>query len=137
MTERGTSGARRRRRNPDDPRDRLVRVRLNNEELANIAGRAAAIGLTVPAYLVLRGQDDVAAPQRGASLSPAQLRALAAELYALKRILRGAGNNLNQLTKVANATGDVPTEAYHHAALIARTLPRLEQFVAGLRTWLV
>lgn len=73
--------------------------------------------------------------QSGQRVSEAQMRSLVSELYALKRILSLSGNNLNQIARVANSTGEVRGEALHYAALIARTLGRLEEFVAGLQRW--
>ena len=137
MIEQGAGGGRRRQRDSDNPRDKQVLVRLNKAEYVAIAARAAAVGMRLPAYLAERGQEDLAPVQRGTSVSPAQLRALVAELYALKRILRGATTNLNQLTRVANATGEVPAEVRFHIERIARTMPRLEEFLDGLDEWMV
>jgi hypothetical protein len=128
----------RRRRRDAVARPHLVRVRLSDEEYTRIAGRAEVVGLTVPGYLATRGQEDIGSPARGPAgprMTGAQMRALVAELYALKRILRAAGNNLNQCAKVANATGGTPAEAWHNADLIGRSVPRLERFVESLRGW--
>lgn len=122
----------RRRRKVAGGRERVVKVKLTDDEYAEVAARAAAVGLTVPGYLAVAGQQDIVATGAG-GVSQLQLRALAAELYALKRILRGSGNNLNQLTRTTHATGEFQVEARHHANRIAQTMPRLDELLDGIR----
>lgn len=137
MSEETSSAPGRRRKRSSSPRSNQVLVRLSDEEYERVAAGAAATNLTVPAYLARRGQEEIApVPSGGQRLTEAQMRSLVSELYALKRILSLSGNNLNQIARVANSTGEVADETVHYAALIARTLDRLERFVAGLRRWL-
>jgi len=112
-------------------------VRFSDEEYARVRAGAAAMGnLSPAAYLAERATAPLVMPAAGTPLSAPQLRALAAELYALKRILRGASTNLNQLAMVANATGEFPTEAVHHARRIAEQRERLDAFLATVQPWL-
>lgn len=136
MSEETSSAPGRRRKRSSSPRSNQVLVRLSDEEYERVAAGAAATNLTVPAYLARRGQEEIAPVQSGQRVTEAQMRALVSELYALKRILGLAGNNLNQIARMANSTGEVADETVHYAALIARTLERLEQFVSGLRRWI-
>lgn len=118
-------------------RQHQVLVRLNEDEYERVAAGAAATNLTMATYLARRGQEEIApVPSGGQRLTEAQMRSLVSELYALKRILSLSGSNLNQVARVANSTGEVRGEVVHYAALIARTLDRLERFVSGLRRWL-
>ncbi|WP_085945743.1 plasmid mobilization relaxosome protein MobC [Actinopolyspora halophila] len=128
----------RRRQRDGVPRPNRITVRLSDTEWETIAARAAVQQQAMSAYIAERSQEPLQPPGEasgGGGLTPAQLRGLTAELYALKRILDNAGNNLNQLTKAANATGEVQAEALHHADRISRTLPRLDAFVSSLRKW--
>lgn len=136
MSEESLPTPGRRRRRSSTPRPHKVLVRLSDEEYERVAAGAAATNSTLPAYLAKRGQEEIAPVQSGQRLTEAQMRSLVSELYALKRILALSGNNLNQIAKVANSTGEVRDEVVHYGALIARTLDRLERFVDGLRRWI-
>ncbi|MEV4649038.1 hypothetical protein [Saccharopolyspora sp. NPDC049357] len=129
--DQSTPAARRRVRH-DGGRKKPIKVLVNDDEYEQLSARAAACGLTVPSYLVLSGMQSLAAGADGPSMSPAQARALVAELYAVKRILRGSSTNLNQLTKSANATGEIPSEAWRHAERIARMEQRLDDVLASI-----
>lgn len=136
MTEMNRPGGVRRRSKDDVPRPHMVKVRLSDAELAAIGARAAAVGLTVPGYLAERGAETIVPVTAGQAMPRPQMRAMVAELYALKRILRGAATNLNQCARIANSTGQVPAETWHQAAWITRTMPRFEDFVESLRAWM-
>lgn len=111
------SRARRRERDPAGARRNLIGVKLNDDEHEKVLASAAAVNMQPASYLALRGVQDLAGDS--GAMPPPQLRAWVVELYALKRLLRGATTNLNQLTRVANATEAVPPEAWHHVRYIA------------------
>jgi hypothetical protein len=54
---------------------------------------------------------------------------LAGEMFRVVRVLGQIGVNVNQLAKVANATGVVPPEARHALAALARATDRLTQLL--------
>ncbi|SDN13446.1 mobilisation protein (MobC) [Lentzea albidocapillata subsp. violacea] len=108
-------------------------VKLNDDEYEKISGRAAAAGLTSASFLALLGIQDVPDSAAPAKLTDVQLRALAAELYAIKRILRGAGTNLNQMAATANTTGEIDPTALLHAARAIKTQPRLDALLDEIR----
>ncbi|WP_406693315.1 hypothetical protein REH65_33325 (plasmid) [Saccharopolyspora sp. ID03-671] len=120
-----TANARRRVRH-EGGRHKQIKVLVNENEYESLAARAAACNLKLPSYLVLSGLQSLATGSGSPSMSPAQVRALVAEVYALKRVIRGSATNLNQLTKSAHATGEIPPEAWHHAARIAGMDERLD-----------
>lgn len=126
-----TANARRRVRH-EGGRHKQIKVLVNESEHENLAARATACNLKLPSYLVLSGLQSLATGSGSPSLSPAQVRALVAEVYALKRVIRGSANNLNQLTKSAHATGEVPLEAWHHAARIASMDERLDEVLNSI-----
>jgi Mobilization protein NikA len=127
---------RRRKRVPGGGRrTEAVLVKLSTAEHEAIQVRAEAARMSVAAYLAERGQEDLAATSAsGTGISAVQLASLVAEFYALKRILRGAGNNLNQLTRVANARGSMDPESMWHARRIDAVLPRVEQLCEQFRS---
>jgi len=96
---------------------------MSDAEQAIVDARAGQAGVSVPRFLVEAGL-------AGDAASASQLRANAAELLAARRLVAAVGVNLNQLAKVANATGEVPAalEATMHATL--RFLARLDAATA-------
>lgn len=79
-------------------------VRVNVEEEAQLLGRAEAQGVSVPRLLV-----EAALADESSGLTRTQRSELVTELFALQNLLARAGVNLNQLAKVANSTGEMPT----------------------------
>lgn len=148
--------ARRRRREEGGGRPHKVTVRLTDAEFERIRARAIGVGLTPASYLAEVGQaakvseasgpgDGPAVPASGVAGDAARLlvekgrafgvlerRALAAELFGVRRLLIGVGTNLNQLARVANSTGEVPTQVGVAAGAVQRYLVRLEAVVSAL-----
>ena len=120
-----------------------VGVRCTAEELADLKSRAGREGLSVPAYLmaaatgrrVLPGRElERPAPVGGAAVSSAEeLRTVAGELMAVRRVVVGIATNVNQLAKVANATGAVPAETGASLDAAARALQRVDVVAAAIR----
>jgi Bacterial mobilisation protein (MobC) len=112
-----------RQRREQGGRPRKHSVRMSDVEQAIVEARAGQAGVSVPRFLVEAGLT-------GDAATASQLRANAAELLAARRLVAAVGVNLNQLAKVANATGAVPAalEATMHATL--RFLARLDAATA-------
>lgn len=119
-----------RRRRVPGGRPHLVGVKLTDEELATVRERATAVGLTPSTYLA----QPLSAPVDGSGvlhgLGREQRRAWMVEMMALRRLLQAAGNNLNQIAKVANATGEVPADVTAATAQLQRVLERLDTAIA-------
>jgi hypothetical protein len=148
------NGERRRRRVEGGGRPHQVKVRFTDEELARVKARAISAGLTPASYLAEIGQAArpgvvsgvLEASANGSGGSPGGLlveqgrtfgvlerRALAAELFSVRRLLVGVATNLNQLAKVANSTGrQEPVQVAAAAAAVSRYLSRLDAVVAAL-----
>lgn len=82
-------------------RSESLHVRLSESEWAWVRTHAAEVGLSAQRYLI------EAATGGGHERLVAQ-RALLGELMAARRELAGACRNLNQLTRLAHATGGRP-----------------------------
>jgi len=100
-------------------RPRSVRVKLTETEWAELGRRAGALGVTVPRLLV-------ESALVGDRQTVSERRAVLAAFMVAKRQASGAANNLNQLAKVANATGHVPAEVGDAAARMAKAVEALE-----------
>ena len=120
-------------REPDRRRRQLKRagsvrgvrhvVRVNAEQEARLQARADERGITVARLLVesaLAGGADAAATKA----------ATMADLFLVVRLLGQVGNNVNQLARVANATGALPPEAPAALASLTRATDRLTVFMA-------
>jgi hypothetical protein len=82
--------------------------------------------VTVPRLLV------EAATAERAGETATDRRELLTELFGVHRALGAVGNNLNQLTRAANATGDLAVELEHTLAAVRRQLMRLDDTLDGL-----
>ncbi len=96
------------RKRVSDPKDKFIGIRCTPESHAAYEKAAAAAGLSVGAWLRTLA-DGTPGPR--AVRRPAVERT---ELARALGLLGNYGSNLNQLARVANTNGDLPT----HAALI-------------------
>lgn len=88
-----------------DARGQWVHVRCNASEHATITAAAAQAGLGAGAYLRSLALGSAGPRARR------QARSGQAELARVLGLLGNYGGNLNQLARVANTSGDLPTEA--------------------------
>lgn len=92
---------RRRRANATEARTRLQPVRVSEEERQRLVELAAEQRVSVSRLLVESAL--------GGGESPEGRRAVMAQLFELRRLLATMANNVNQLARSANMTGQVPT----------------------------
>ena len=85
-------------------RPRLVRVRLGEDEYADVAAAARASGLTPTGFAA---EAALAAARRVGQMPGADAEAVR-QLMATRAQLRRYGNNLNQAARILNAGGDPP-----------------------------
>ncbi len=74
------------------------------EEEAALVARAEREKITVPNLLITSALSE-------AQETTTERRAIAAELMSLHNLLARSSNNINQLARQANATGEFPVEA--------------------------
>lgn len=98
---------------------------MTAEEEAALLARAEREKVTVPNLLVS------AALAEGTD-SPTERRAIAAELMQLHNLLARSSNNINQLARQANATGEFPVEAREALKHIRTVAMRIDQAIDGL-----
>ena len=99
-------------------RTQRLTLRLNEVEHRRITKRAKSCGLTKSAYVrqLIVGYKPKESPP--------------ADYFAMTRELKEIGNNLNQLTFIANATGLIDEAAYYENVIHLRdSLRRIEQTV--------
>jgi hypothetical protein len=117
----------------------MVNVRYTEQEMEQVAARAAAAGWELTAYVgeaALRGPVRVEGPAGTGALafrmSAPERRAWVQELMAVRRVVSGTATNINQLARVANATGEVPAEVAPSLAACERALARLASLLDAL-----
>ena len=88
-----------RRRRETDARRVSKQVLLTAQEQERLRARAGECGVSVPRLLVESALSGVE--------TPAERRAWIAELFELRRVLATVANNVNQLAKTANITGEL------------------------------
>ena len=96
---------------------------MTAEEEAVLVRLADQAGVSVPRLLVEStvAEDRVTATDR---------KAMLVALFDLSRVLGGVANNLNQLARHANATGEFPPGAFAVREQVRVLLPRVEQVLA-------
>lgn len=122
---RARSLRRRRRQNAPGGRQHRHSVSVTPEEEGLLVRLADERGVTVPRLLV------EAATAERVGETATDRRELLTELFGLHRALGAVGNNLNQLTRATNATGDLPAELEHTLAAVRRQLDRLDDTLDG------
>ncbi|MFJ5978455.1 plasmid mobilization protein [Pseudarthrobacter oxydans] len=116
---------RRRRANSPAGSKKRRDVWVTVEEEAALEARAKREKVTVPNLLVSAALSEH-------SDSPTERRAIAAELMALHNLLARSSNNINQLARQANATGDFPAEASQALKHIRTVAMRIDDAIDGL-----
>lgn len=91
---------RRRQANQVGGRPLVVKVRVSEVDAATLARLAEAAGVSVPRLMV-------EAALAGGGGTASERREVITELFKLVRLLGAVGNNVNQLARQVNATGDV------------------------------
>ncbi|PYF96345.1 mobilisation protein (MobC) [Georgenia satyanarayanai] len=98
---------------------------MSPEEEGVLLRLAAEQRVTVPRLLV------ESALTAGAE-TPSERRNAMAELFALHRLLASISNNVNQMAKATNATGEVQEELTATLAAVRRTALRIDEAIDGL-----
>jgi Bacterial mobilisation protein (MobC) len=114
-------GRARRSREPA-PRRVYQQVTLTEPEREQLRERAAGLGVSVPRLLVESALSGVE--------TPSDRRGMIAELFEVRRLLATVANNVNQLAKVANISGETGSRDRLNA-----TLSDVDEVLAALRSW--
>ncbi|MEZ5087727.1 MAG: MobC family plasmid mobilization relaxosome protein [Tessaracoccus sp.] len=118
-----------RRRRVEGGRHHRHVVRVTPEEEAQLLTLALRYRVSVPKLLV----DSALAGGSEAAAENASVRsALVAELFGMHRLLANIANNVNQMTKAVNATGNLPPQTADVLAAVRRTAERIDAAVDGL-----
>lgn len=121
----GRQLARRRRANVEGGRPHRHEVKVSPEEEGVLLRLAAEQRVTVPRLLV------ESALSTGTE-TPSERRNAMAELFALHRLLASISNNVNQIAKATNATGELQDELGATLAAVRRTAERIDSAVDSL-----
>lgn len=119
--------AQRRQRQPnlDGGRRSRFDVKTSPEDAARLRALAAAAGITVPRFLVEAAFADLGetATDRTEKLT---------EFLRARRLMAAVSNNLNQLTKAANATGEVHEDLQLTLARVRHVADQIDEALTGL-----
>ena len=122
----GRRFSRRRRANVRGGRQHRHEVKVSPEEEAMLLQRARAHRVTIPRLLV----ESALAEEAGET--PTERRNAMAELFALHRLLAAISNNVNQMAKATNATGEVHAEMRSTLEAARRTAGRIDAAIDQL-----
>ncbi|MGW9114514.1 plasmid mobilization relaxosome protein MobC [Microbacterium sp. NPDC055683] len=87
---------------------------------------AEAQHVTIPRLLV------ESALASGTSETPTERKQAMAELFALHRLLAAISNNVNQIAKAVNATGELSSDLTATLDAVRRTALRIDDAIDGL-----
>jgi hypothetical protein len=117
--------SRRRRANVDGGRMHRHEVKVSPEEEAQLLALAEKHRVTIPRLLI------EAALSEGTE-NPSERRDQFMQLSALQRLVGTVANNINQIARHANATGDVPAEAAASIAHARAVIIRIDRQLADM-----
>jgi Bacterial mobilisation protein (MobC) len=92
-------GRTRRARSQAEPRRVYQQVKLTTEEREQLRARAGELGVSVPRLLVESALSGLE--------TPTDRKRMVAELFEVRRLLATVANNVNQLARSANISGQV------------------------------
>ena len=95
------------------------------EEEAALVAKAEREKVTVPNLLISSALSET-------HETTTERRAIAAELMSLHNLLARSSNNINQLARQANATGEFPVEAREALKHIRTVAMRIDDAIDGL-----
>ena len=101
-------------------RNRVITIRMNDDEYNDITNKIHESGLTQQAYMINAARDTVIA----SSDTVAELKNLNKTFADFEQQLRGLATNVNQMAHVANGLGAIPT---------ARELQTISDQIASYR----
>ena len=101
-------------------------VKVTAEQETRLLELAAEQRVSVSRLLV----ESALTPAPGETVT--ERRNAMAELFALHRLLAAVSNNVNQLAKVANATGEIPPEVHETLHAVRRIAERIDSTIDGL-----
>ncbi|WP_427019453.1 plasmid mobilization relaxosome protein MobC (plasmid) [Pseudarthrobacter sp. P1] len=117
--------SRRRRANVDGGRMHRHEVKVSPEEEAQLLALAAKHRVTIPRLLI------EAALSEGTG-NPSERRDQFMQLSTLQRLVGTVANNINQIARHANATGEVPAEAAASIAHARAVIIRIDRQLADM-----
>jgi len=118
---------RRRRANVDGGRQHAHLVKVSPEEEGILARLAAAQRVSIPRLLV-----ESAIASEHAGETPTERRNALGELFALHRLLAAVSNNVNQIARATNASGEVQEDMRWTLAKVRDTAERIDAAIDGL-----
>lgn len=124
-SRRGTQG---RQRRAAGGRKHQINVKVSVEELALLQQRAQLLGLSVPRLMVESGLT----VGGGSAPSVAERHAVYREMAGVRRLLAAVGNNVNQLTRAANATGELEPETEAALDAVMRLVLRMNELLEAM-----
>lgn len=122
----GTGRTSARRRRVEGGRQHRHVVRVTPAEEAQLLVLALRYRVSVPKLLV---DSALAGGSEAASANASVRQALVTELFGVHRLLANIANNVNQVARVANATGAVPSEAEAVLSAARRAADRIDGLV--------
>jgi hypothetical protein len=102
-----------------------VKVLLTEAELASLRALSGSAGVSVQRYLI-------EAAMSGSAQDAAARRRAAVDVQASRVVLKGVANNLNQLTKWANANHVLPDRLDPLVDDLARAMATVQETATGL-----
>jgi len=118
----------RRRSRVEGGRPHKFTVRFTDEELEAVALKAAAARMSIPHYVALRALET----PRGGGMDLAELQRAAVQIVNLRRSVRRTGQNVNQIARLLNGTGEVGRRADETLAAATVALTSLDPLVAWM-----
>ena len=100
-------------------------VKVSPEEEGVLLRLAGEQGVTVARLLV-------ESALTAGSETPSERRNAIAELFALHRLLASISNNVNQMAKATNATGEIQAELSATLGAVRRTAMRIDDAIDGM-----